>query len=229
MALLSAKDQQELKKEFAALTRPVKLVLFTQQKDCEYCPDTRQIVEEVAGLSDKIAVEVLDIEQQSARAAAYGIDKAPGMAMLADGPQPADYGIRYYGIPSGYEFASLIQDILMVSRGDSGLAPTTRAALAEIKTPMRMQVFVTPTCPYCPRAVHMAHQMAMENAHITADMVEAIEFPHLAHKYSVMGVPRTVINENVHVEGAVPEAMLLQRVMAAAAQPAPAHPPLGVE
>lgn len=221
MALLSAKDQQELKKEFASLTRSVKLVLFTQEKDCEYCPDTRQIVEEVAGLSDKIGVEALDIEKQSAQAAAYGIDKAPGMAMLADGPQPVDYGIRYYGIPSGYEFASLIQDILMVSRGDSGLAPATRAALAEIKTPMRIQVFVTPTCPYCPRAVHLAHQMAMENAHITADMVEAIEFPHLAHKYSVMGVPRTVINETVHIEGAAPEAMLLQRVIAAAGQPTP--------
>ncbi|MFN8485036.1 MAG: thioredoxin family protein [Anaerolineae bacterium] len=221
MALLSKKDQQELMKEFEALTRPVKLVLFTQDSDCEYCPDTRQIVEEVAGLSSKIGVEVLDLQAQSAQAAAYGIDKAPGMAMLADGPETVDYGIRYYGIPSGYEFASLIQDILMVSRGDSGLAPATRAALAEIKTPMRLQVFVTPTCPYCPRAVHMAHQMAMENSHITADMVEAIEFPHLAHKYSVMGVPRTVINENVHVEGAVPEAMLLQRVMAAAEQPTP--------
>ena len=99
--------------------------------------------------------------------------------------------------------------------------PHALSHLAEIKTPMRLQVFVTPTCPYCPRAVHMAHQMAMENSHITADMVEAIEFPHLAHKYSVMGVPRTVINENVHVEGAVPEAMLLQRVMAAAEQPTP--------
>ncbi|MFN8474024.1 MAG: thioredoxin family protein [Anaerolineae bacterium] len=221
MALLSKKDQEALKKEFEALTRPVKLVLITQETECEYCADTRQIVEEVAGLSNKIRVEVLDIETHSAEAAAYGVDKAPGMAMLADGPQPVDYGIRYYGIPSGYEFASLIQDILMVSRGDSGLAPATRASLAEIKTPMRLQVFVTPTCPYCPRAVHMAHQMAMENANITADMVEAIEFPHLAHKYSVMGVPRTVINENVHVEGAVPEAMLLQRVMAAANQPSP--------
>ncbi len=221
MALLSEKDQQELKKEFAVLTRPVKLVLFTQETECEYCPDTRQILEEVAGLSDKIGVEVLDIEMQTAQAAAFGIDKAPGMAMLADGPEPVDYGIRYYGIPSGYEFASLIQDILMVSRGDSGLAPATRAALAEINTPMRLQVFVTPTCPYCPRAVHMAHQMAMENANITADMVEAIEFPHLSQKYSVMGVPRTVINEDFHVEGAVPEAMLLQRVMTAAKQPAP--------
>ena len=221
MALLSEKDQQELRKEFATLTRPVKLVLFTRENECEYCHDTRLILEEVAGLSDKITVQVLDMEKESTQAAAFGIDKAPGMVMLADGPQPADYGIRYYGIPSGYEFASLIQDILMVSRGDSGLAPATRAALAEIKTPLRLQVFVTPTCPYCPRAVHMAHQMAMENPHITADMVEAIEFPHLANKYSVMGVPRTVINDDFHVEGAVPEGMLLQRVLAAAKQPAP--------
>jgi glutaredoxin len=78
-----------------------------------------------------------------------------------------------------------------------------------------MQVFVTPTCPYCPRAVLLAHQLAMESDMIRGDMVEAIEFPHLSQKYEVRGVPRTVINEDVHLEGAAPEQMVMARLMEA--------------
>jgi glutaredoxin len=78
-----------------------------------------------------------------------------------------------------------------------------------------MQVFVTPTCPYCPQAVLLAHKMALESDLVTADMVEATEFPHLSMKYSVMGVPRTVINETVHMEGAAPEPLLLAKVQEA--------------
>ena len=124
-----------------------------------------------------------------------------------------DYGIRFYGIPSGYEFSTLIQDIVMLSRGDSGLSEQTKAQLDMLEDSVHLQVFVTPTCPYCPQAVHLAHQMAMASKKVKADMVEATEFPHLSNKYSVMGVPRTVINENTHVEGAMPEPMILQKVL----------------
>ena len=80
-----------------------------------------------------------------------------------------------------------------------------------------LQVFVTPTCPYCPQAVRLAHKLAMESELITADMVEAIEFPHLSNKYHVHGVPRTVINETFHQEGAVPEPLLLAKLQEAVA------------
>ncbi len=85
-------------------------------------------------------------------------------------------------------------------------------ALAKLTEPISMQVFVTPTCPYCPQAVILAHQMAIASPMVQADMVEAMEFPHLATKYQVMGVPRTVINETVHIEGAAPEPMVLDRL-----------------
>jgi glutaredoxin len=84
--------------------------------------------------------------------------------------------------------------------------------VAQLKEPVHFQVFVTPTCPYCPRAVRLAHQLALESDVIRGDMVEAIEFPHLSVKYQVQGVPRTVINETVHIEGAVPEPMLMARL-----------------
>lgn len=215
MALLSARDQEHLRREFQKLTQPVKLVVFTQAMECEYCRETRQIVDEVASLSDKIRVEVHDFVADAAVAEALGVDKIPAIALLADGPTPRDYGIRYYGIPAGYEFSSLVEDIVMVSRGESGLSAATKANLAALDKPLHLQVFVTPTCPYCPRAVRLAHQMAVESPLVRADAVEAIEFPHLANKYSVMGVPRTVINETVHLEGAAPEPMLMQKVLEA--------------
>ncbi len=59
----------------------------------------------------------------------------------------------------------------------------------------------------------LAHKLALSNENITADMVEAMEFPHLANKYQVYGVPRTVINEVIHIEGAAPEDMLIDHLM----------------
>jgi glutaredoxin-like protein len=136
---------------------------------------------------------------------------------MTGGEQSRDYGIRYFGIPSGYEFSSLIEDIMMVSSGQSGLSAATKEVLANLEKPVHLQVFVTPTCPYCPQAVLLAHKLAFESDKVKADMVEAIEFPHLSMKYQVQGVPRTVINETVHQEGAAPEAMLLAKLKEAVA------------
>lgn len=212
MALLSAKDRNYLKNEFQTLDRPVKLVVFTQENECQYCRETRELAEELATLSPKIATETVTFAPEGAVAKQYAIDKIPAIALIADGPQPVDYGIRFYGIPSGYEFSTLVEGIMMVSAGNSGLPAEIKQQLAKIDKPVHMQVFITPTCPYCPPAVHLAHQMAMENPHVRADMVEAIEFPHLSNKYQVMGVPRTVINESYHLEGAAPGPMVLAKI-----------------
>jgi glutaredoxin-like protein len=217
MPLISAQDAEHLRQEFEnELVSPVKLVMFTQTIECQFCTETRQIVEEVAGLSDKITAEIYNFVTDKPMADMYGIDKIPAIAILrAEEGQDKDYGIRFYGIPSGYEFTSIIEDILDVSRGDSGLQPKSREAVAGLTGPVHFQVFVTPTCPYCPQAVRLAHQFAMESDLVTADMVEAIEFPHLANKYSVYGVPRTVINDSVHQEGAMPEPMMLAKLLEA--------------
>lgn len=217
MSLISKKDAEILRKEFeGSLVRPVHLVMFTQAHECQFCTETRQIVEELAELSDKIVARVYDFVDQKDMADGYAIDKIPAIAIVAeeDG-QEKDYGIRFYGIPSGYEFSSIVEDIVDVSKGDSGLQPKTREKIATITEPVHLQVFITPTCPYCPQAVRLAHKLAMESDLITADMVEAIEFPHLANKYHVQGVPRTVINETVHQEGAVPEPLLVAKLMEA--------------
>lgn len=217
MSLLREEDRAALIEEFGKLESEVKLIVFTQEIECQYCRETRGLMEELTGLSDKITLEVYDFMEDEDIAQAYKIDKIPAVAILAENGETKDYGIRYYGIPSGYEFSSLITDVMMVSSGESGLSTPTKEWLADLEKPLHLQVFVTPTCPYCPQAVILAHRLAMESDLVHADMVEAIEFPHLSNKYSVQGVPRTVINETVFVEGAVPEPMLIVKLKEAVA------------
>lgn len=211
MSILQEKDRVEIQNRLKEMVHPVKIVNFTRKDNCDYCRQTRELLEEISRLSDKIELEVFDFDENRKEAERYQIHNAPATAILGE----ADYGIRFYGIPSGYEFVSLLEDILMVSRRDSGLAPETRAKLAALSTPVHLQVFVTPTCPYCPAAVRLAHQFALENQHVVADMVEAFEFQELAQRYGVMGVPRTIANDKSAAEGALPEAAFLNNVLQA--------------
>jgi glutaredoxin-like protein len=220
MSLISEKDAAFLRQEFEEkLANPVKLVMFTQTIECQFCAETHQIVEEIAQLSEKITPEIYNFVTDKATADLFSVDKIPAIVVLrAEDGEDRDYGVRFYGIPSGYEFTSLVEGIMDVSRGESGLQPQTKEALAALTEPVHFQVFITPTCPYCPQAVRLAHQFAIESDLVTGDMVEAIEFPHLANKFGVYGVPRTVINEKVHQEGAVPEPLILAKMLEAVGQ-----------
>ena len=209
MSMIQERDRQEILKYFEELVHPVKIINFTQSFECQYCRETRQLLEEVAQLSDKISIDVYDFMQNKDEAKKYHIEKIPATIIMGE----EDYGIRLYGIPSGYEFTSILQDILMVSKRSSGLSEDSREKLAGIKEPVHLQVFVTPTCPYCPQAVILAHQIAIENDNIIADMVEATEFPQLAQRYQVMGVPKIVINDINSIDGAVPEEHFVDHVL----------------
>lgn len=141
MALLNEAIRKDVRAALAGVTHPVTLKIFTQTFECQYCKETRALVEEVAALSDQLSVEVYDFLKDSKVAESYGIDKVPAVAIIGK----KDYGIRLYGIPSGYEFGVLIEDIKLVSEGDSQLAPETRATVAKLTKPIRIQVFSTPT------------------------------------------------------------------------------------
>jgi len=159
-------------------------------------------------------VEVHDFVKDKAAADALGIDKIPAIAIL--GGNGEDRRIRFFGIPAGYEFASLMEAIDLMAKGDSGLSPASREKLKGLSSPVSLQVFVTPTCPYCPRAVITAFRMAMESDRVTASMVEATEFPHLSGRYQVSGVPHTVIGDSLQpMVGAYPEAQAVEMVLAA--------------
>jgi glutaredoxin-like protein len=219
MAILDASLQKRIHDVFAALPHPVNVIVFTRTPDagdssCRTCDETRELVEELAAISDgRIRAEIHDLEADAAVARAHGIDKAPAIVVVRDGAERRLSGVRFFGSPAGYEFATLIEDIRLASLGTPDLSANTVDALSHLTTPLHIQVFVTPTCPYCPRAALLAHKMALASEWVTADAVDATEFPDLADRYEVRGVPRTVVNETVHVEGAVPEAMLMAQLM----------------
>ena len=215
MALLSEKDAGLVKEQFAeAVSRPVKMAVYTSKSDCAYCDDTMQIAEELAGLSDFLTVEERDFDMDGS---GLDVDKVPAIALLGqdDAGADVDYGIRFYGIPSGYEFMSLLDGIQTVGSGKVDLSAETLKFLETLTEDVHIQVFVTPPCPYCPRAVILAHHLAFASAKVHADMVEATEFPELSSRFNVMGVPRSVINGKIHQEGAVPEAMFLLKMQEA--------------
>lgn len=125
----------------AGLQNPVRLVFFTQSLNCETCEPTRQMLGELGELSDKLTIEEHNFALEAAVAADYRVDRVPAIAVV--GAQ--DHGIRFFGMPSGYEFMSLIDAITMVAGGDSGLSDQTRTLLKDLQDPLTVQVFVTPT------------------------------------------------------------------------------------
>jgi alkyl hydroperoxide reductase subunit AhpF len=142
MAILQAKDQAAVRKEFERLTGPVKLVVFSQELVAgDLCRQNEQLMKEVAELSDKITVETLNPQIDRARAESYRLSDVP--ATVVEGAR--DYGIRFLGIPSGYEFRNLIDSIIATSRGEAALSEQTKATLATLPGEVEIKVFSTPT------------------------------------------------------------------------------------
>ena len=142
MAMLNARDQEAVRQEFTRIAGPVKLVVFSQELVAgDLCRQNERLVREVAGLSDQISVEVLNPVIDRERADAYGVSEVP--AIVVEGAR--DYGIRFYGVPSGYEFSNLIDSIILVSTGEPMLSDDTKASLRALAEPVEIKVFSTPT------------------------------------------------------------------------------------
>ncbi len=211
MSLISDEDKAALKEIFSKkLQNKVKIVVFTKKEGCEYCEELKQLAQEVSSVDERISYEVHDFDEDAERAKYY-VEMAPAITVVGSEPKR----FHYYGLPAGYEFSAFIDDIIDVSRGTTRLAPATLNKLRSIDRDVKIQVFVTPSCPYCPRAVRIAHQFAMANDRFTGDMVESLEFEELAEEYGVMSVPHIVINGEYTFIGAVPETQFLNYVLEA--------------
>jgi glutaredoxin-like protein len=217
MALIPEEHRTRLKEELQQnMKDEVRVIVFTQEIECEFCKEARQLAQEVGTLMpEKIKVEVYDFAKDADKAREFNVDKVPAIAVMGK----KDYGIRYYGIPYGYEFNNFVDTIINVSKGSTNLSEDTKKKLASVEKPVHIQVFVTLTCPYCPVAAGLADKFAIESDKVRADVVEVGEFPHLAQKYSVMGVPKIVINERTEIVGAVPEAQFVEHVLQAQRMP----------
>jgi glutaredoxin-like protein len=220
MSLLSDQDRQATAARLSTITTPVTLLFFTQTFDA---PETaflaKRIVDELVSLSDRLTLEEVNFVLEKERAAQYGVAGVPAIVLLRGGE---DTGIRFLGVPAGYEFISLVEAVILAGTAESGLSEASKALISKhINEPTEILVFVTPSCPHCPRAVTLAHRMATENPLVRATCVEATEFLDLAQQYQVTGVPKTVVNGTREMLGALPEDAF---VRAALGVPEPASP-----
>ncbi|MBN1259505.1 MAG: thioredoxin family protein [Anaerolineae bacterium] len=211
MALLNDQIRDQVSEMLVDLPNVVRLVMFKKAEDCPYCSIIEELITEVASTSDRVTVEVYDIEHDKEQVAAYGIDKAPVIAIVG----AKDYGLRFFGIPANYEFSTLLHGIQVAGAGEPAqLDAATKSFLAGLNKPVHYEVFVTPTCPYCPGAAVLAFDMAVHSDYVKADVVEAGEFPDLAGRYNVMGVPLNVLNHTQRVEGRAPAQMIVDAIKA---------------
>ncbi len=218
IGMTRAGEREALRRALGGLAGDVRLLVFTDRAGgrgaCPFCDETVRLAEELGAASERIHLEVHDVREEPGVAAAHGVERVPALALLdADG---RDRGIRFLGIPAGFELATLIQALALLASGEHGLRPATGEALAGLARDVRIRVFVTPTCPYCPRAALTAMQMAMASDRVRAEVVEVSEFPDLGDRYGVFGVPKTVVDDAVEVEGAAPEEVVLEAVLRAA-------------
>ena len=219
-AVIPDKEKATLKRTFRKdLKGAVSLRLFTQLpspiavpgRECKYCPQTQQMLEELASLSPKLSLETVDFYAEPGVAEENGITRIPAIVIGSE----SGSRLRFFGIPAGYELGMIIEDIKTISNGTTPLSMDTRKRLRAINTPVHIQVFVTPDSVYCPSMARMAHALALANEYITADVIELQEFPALGRKYGVRSVPLTVINDFTQALGVVLEPELVDKVVEA--------------
>jgi glutaredoxin-like protein len=229
---LQPHDRTQLAEFFAErMVQPVELVLFGQRgPDChdphpyqdELCGDAWALLQELAQLSPLLATQRLDWRQHPHQARQLGVDKVPAIALRS--PQGLDPGIRFFGVPTHFEFITLIETIVNFSSGDLELSDTTLAALQHLQRDIHLQVFHTMNCPMCPLMTHLCCLLALASPRVRCDSIGAAEFPSLARHYGVRAAPHIVVNETTHIIGFQNERDLIAALGRAALWPCPVRP-----
>lgn len=185
MALIDENTKKEAEKKLADMKGPVKLLYF--DKKTEVSEQIKGLLQEVSTLSDKIELETYDVESEKAKE--HNVENGP-VTLIRSEHVKGDP--RYYGIPSGYEFGPFLEILKMAGEE---IKVSNDAKNFFDSNDIKLEVFVTPTCPHCPTSAYVAMKFAMASSKVKGYVYEAMEFPDIARKYRVMGVPKTIINE----------------------------------
>ena len=207
--LISPEDRKTLEEEFKGFKNDVQVLIVKGPDQNEFTDFTINFTGELAELNDKIKVEVISADHEIAKK--ENIDSFPYVFIGYD----KGYHIEFMGATLGYEARSVIEDIKMVATGNSSLSDNAKNKIKELLKPASVHVFVTPTCPYCPGSVIMAHALAYENKMIKSVCVEATENPEISNKFQVSSVPKQIINLNINKQsvGVQPEMKLVSEIL----------------
>jgi len=209
MISLTPRDLKWIQQTLGRLKDDVTFVYFTEETSCRHCQQEKDLLLGLSDLATKLHLEVHDFAIDGETADRYGVDKVPGTVLVGK----KDYGVRYYGMPSGFEFQAFMEDVLRVSEGESRLSHVTKEKLGALSMPVHIEVVTTAACPFSMTAVRIAHQLAVESDWITADVVDAVDFPDLVQQYDVLGAPTVVINETHQLYGGLQEEEFVEEVL----------------
>lgn len=201
MALFNEETKKQLTDIFEGLKDQVNVVLFTEET-CDSCDDTKEFMDEMTTLSDKIVLKHYDLINDGEMATLYNVDKTPAIVLLDESKK--DFGMTFYGIPAGHEINSFISGVMEVSGAGEVLPTEVKTELEQLDKKVNIKVFVTLSCPHCSGAVSKAHKLAYENENIVAEMIECGTFPELAGQYNVSGVPKIVFDNGEELVGNQP-------------------------
>lgn len=238
--MIPLKEQELIQQKFAAeLLGPVKIDYFTEREisltvpgrtPCAYCKPTREMLQELAALSDLISLRVHIFDEAAEERAKFGVERIPGIVLRGTSTDGAAF--KFYGMPGGTEFPSFLEAIVDMSRGEVLLSEQSVRELKKLRDEITVRVFVTPTCGYCPQMMRAAYQLSLANPKVRAEVIEVNEFPDLGDRYQVRAVPLTVIGDKVAIPGAMPPDALIEQVVKASGsevgQPPEAHGPTSV-
>lgn len=206
--LLSDSDRTAIADTLASVRDPVRLVFFEQSIGCEKCAPTRQLLEQLTELSPHVTLETRNLVLDKESAEQYRVDRVPAIVVASAGRDR----IRFYGAPFGNELMSLVEAIKVTGTGDTHLSEQSRAQLSTLSEPVRIQIFFTPTCAYCPQMVSLANRLAVQSRLVEATAIDATEYPDLVRRYRVNGVPKTIINDRIEIVGLAPEEELVTAI-----------------
>ncbi len=218
MSLLTDDVKNKVRPLLAELVHEVELKVYTGsslvipgQDQPGHQRETLAMLRDLAELSDKLTVTETPIAGDD-EAKAAGITRAPTTVFRRKGETRTN--LRFLGLPSGYEFTTLLEVIRMV-----GTDQAFDDQVGELSDPVLLQTFVTPTCPHCPRSVLTTYALALGNERIVAEGVEATEFPTLSQRYRIAGVPDTIIGgaPSKRVLGAQPLQQFVEAIRSAVA------------
>ncbi len=206
MEFFDDETRKAISERLSTMQDEVTLVFF--DKKSQLNEHIKELLKQFSAMNDKLLLEIKEHDSEEAKR--EGIVDAPVTVVKSANIKGK---IHYYGIPSGYEFASLLEIVIGASTGKINELPSTVEFLNSLSKPLKLEVFVTPTCPHCPTSALVSYKFAMLSSKVTSMVIEASEFPEWSNRYSVTGVPKTVLNDGEgEYVGGYPEDMAVAKI-----------------
>ncbi len=203
--ILDEGTQKQVKEMLSKMTEDVNIVYVDRESPLR--EQIKELLTELSSLNDHLKLTVYNFNDEEAKV--LNLEDAPATLLMNKNIKGK---IVYYGIPSGYEFANLLDTIIRASNNEPGVTEKSKAFLDSLKEQIKMNVFVTPTCPHCPTSASITYRYAMYSDKVIGQVIEATEFPEWSNKFKVMGVPKTVINDKGSYVGGYPEDMAVDQI-----------------